>query len=184
MRHEALGAADCGGPSMSQPVLMRTSKPSLVLPLMLLLGCPGDGGDDDGGVAMYCKTCDLAHWLPALAVDGARDCGFMRLHGDATAVIACVDDALAHDTPFMARQELQGIDSRVEFGFLVDQDGVVQQLFYDANICGSITCEEGCGPTVIVTECRNPRRAALPEQSLVDCEAGESAVLCGPAMVE
>jgi len=164
---------------------MRISTPWLVLPLVSLLGCPGDEGEGDGGtVAMYCETCDLEHWLPAIAVDGAKDCGLLRLHGDATAMKVCVDDALASGAPFKVRQELQGIDSRVELGFLVDHDGVVQELLYDSNICGSATCEEDCGPTVSVTECRDPRLGATPEQALVDCDAGESAVLCGPSMIE
>jgi hypothetical protein len=164
---------------------MRISTTSFALPLMLLLGCPGDeGGGDDGTVAMYCETCNLDHWLPALAVEGAIDCGFLQLGGDPTAITACVEDALASGAPFTARQQLQGIDSRVELGFLVDHDGVVQLLLFDSNICGSATCDEGCGPIVRVSECRNPTVGAMPEQSLVDCENGESAALCEPAMVE
>jgi hypothetical protein len=159
---------------------MRIGKSSLVLPLVLLVGCPGDG---DGGGAMYCQTCNLDHWLPALAVEGAVDCGLLRLNADPTAATACVEDVLASGAPFKVRQQLQGIDSRVELGFVVDHDGVVQRLFYDSNICGSATCEGGCGPSVTTTECRDPRVGAMPEQSLVDCDAGESVTLCA-SMVE
>lgn len=158
---------------------MRISKSSLALPLLLLLGCPEDeGGGDDGEVSTYCETCNLDHWLPALATEGAIDCGFVRLGEGATEAAACVDDALASGDPFTVRQELQGIDSQVELGFVVDQDGVVQQLTYDSNICGSSTCTEGCGPIVRVMECVGPRIGAMPEQSLVDCGTGESATLC------
>ena len=163
---------------------MRISTTSIALPLLLLLGCPGDEGGADDGVTMYCETCNLDHWLPALAVDGSIDCGFLQLGGDATEIAACVEDALASGAPFEARQQLQGIDSRVELGFVVDHEGVVQRLLFDSNICGSVTCEEGCGPTVRATECRNPTVGAAPEQSLVDCDDGESAALCEPAMIE
>lgn len=165
---------------------MKTSKPALALPLLLSLGlgCPEGGDDGDGEVAAYCETCDLDHWLPALAVDGATDCGEVRLGERATEAAACVDAALASAKPFMVRQELQGIDSRVELGFVVDHDGVVQALTYDSNVCGSSGCDERCGPTVWARECVAPRTGAMPEQALVDCDDGESAALCGPLMTE
>jgi hypothetical protein len=166
---------------------MRISKPSLVLPLLLLLGCPEDGADDgaaDGGVMQYCETCDLDHWVPALAAEGAVDCGTLELGEDATGIAACVEDALDSGTPFTARQWLQGIDSLVAVGWLVDHDGVVQQLTWDSNICGSPLCEEGCGPTVSTMECVSPRVGAVPEQALVDCDAGAWATLCEPPAVE
>ena len=161
----------------------------LVLPLLLLLGwgCPGDDEDEGGGdgdVAMYCETCDLDHWAPALAMGGAKDCGFVRLGEDASEAAACVDRALALGEPFMVRQALQGIDSQVELAFVVDHDDVVQRLTYDSNVCGTSGCDERCGPTVWVQECVRPRAGAMPEQALVDCDDGESVALCEPSIVE
>lgn len=165
---------------------MKIRMPLLVLPLVLF-GCPEDGDDGgaaDGGAMEQCRTCNLDHWMPALVTDGAVDCGELELGADPTGIAACVEDALASGAPFTVRQQLQGIDSFVEVGWLVDRDGVVQQLFWDSNICGSPQCDDGCGPTVSVMECVDPRAGAMPEQALVDCEAGESAVLCEPAAIE
>lgn len=166
---------------------MRISKLLLALPFVLL-GCPEDEGDDggvaDGGATEQCRTCNLDHWMPALAADGAVDCGHLQLGEDATGIAACVEEALASGTPFTVRQALQGIDSFVEVAWVVDRDGVVQQLFWDSNICGSPVCEGGCGPTVSAMECIDPQPGAMPEEALVDCEAGEAAALCEPPPIE
>lgn len=166
---------------------MTTERLALALPLLLLLGCPGggDGGSaGDGSGNAYCDTCDLDHWMPALAANGAIDCGFVRVGESPEPVTACVNEALAEGTPFMARQQLQGIDSIVELGYVVDHEGVLQQLGYDSNVCGAPTCEDGCGPVVSAMECRNPRPAAMPERGLVQCDPGEGASLCEPPAVE
>lgn len=160
---------------------MRTL-PLLGLPLVLLLGCPDDEGDD-GGPAEYCDSCNLDTYVPVLVAEVAIDCGFVRLQEDASAAVACIDAALASDAPFTVRQELQGIDSRVELAFVVDRYGVVQRLFYDSNVCGAVTCEQGCGPTVAITACSRPRVGAMPELALVDCDPGETATLCEPPSV-
>lgn len=151
----------------------------MAIPLLLLLGCPGDDGED-GGSAEYCDSCNLDTYVAALAAAVAIDCGSVRLHEDAAAEAACVDIALASDAPFIARQQLQGIDSRVELAFVVDRYGVVQRLFYDSNVCGAAACEQGCGPSVTVAACSRPRLGARPEQALVDCDPGEAATLCEP----
>jgi hypothetical protein len=159
---------------------MRISTVSLTLPLVLLLGCPGDDGGDEGGSQGYCESCNLDALIPLLAADDARDCGRVGVDEDPTPVVECIEEALEYGTPFTARQSLQGIDSFVELGFLVDDDGAVQQLFYDSNICGVLTCAEGCGPFVRQTECRNPRIGAVPAESLIDCDYGESFTVCEP----
>lgn len=160
---------------------MKISMASLALLLMPEPVCDGEGVPGDDGAAMaHCDSCDLDHWIPALAAKGSIDCGRVELGADPTRAADCVEDALASDAPFTVRQELQGIDSQVELGFLVDRDGVVQQLTHDTNLCGSPMCTEHCGPVVWAQECASPRIGAMPEQLLIECDAGDSAALCEP----
>jgi hypothetical protein len=160
---------------------MRVSSVSLALLLVPWLACDGDGvAGDDGATKPHCARCDLDHWMPALAAEGAVDCGRVRLGQSPIVAADCVEAALASKSAFVVRQELQGIDSQVEIGFLVDQDGVVQQLTHDSNLCGAPTCTDHCGPVVWVQECVSPRRGAAPMHAVVDCDPGETAVLCEP----
>jgi len=163
--------------------MMRTMKVSLVplASLVLLLACnkgAGDGGGDNGGD--YCETCNMDDQLARIAVEGAMDCGEVGVDEDPTDVAACIEDRLVDGQPFVARQELQGIDSSVIIGFAVDASGVVQRLSYDSNICGGAACEGGCGPRVSAAVCGNPRRGMMPEDAIVDCEIGEFSTLCEP----
>lgn len=154
--------------------------PSLVVVLSVLaLGCTDDGGADGG--TSYCETCNLDEQIPIVAASDATDCGEAPLNGDASAAIACVEQALADGTPFFVQQELQGIDSAVVLAWVVDDDGVVQRLSYDSNICGGAGgCNDDCGPRVSMAQCGNARIGADPEQSIVDCDVGSFSALCEP----
>lgn len=154
---------------------------SPLLSLAVWLACDPEGvADDDGATKSHCDSCDLDHWMPALVAGGAVDCGRVELGDDPTAAVGCVEGALGTGAPFMVRQQLQGIDSQVELGFLVDRDAVVQQLTHDTNLCGAPMCTEHCGPVVWVQECTNPRIGAVPANMIIDCDAGDTAALCEP----
>lgn len=144
-------------------------------------GCDDGKGDGDDGDGAYCETCTLDEQMPRLAAEGANDCGSVGIGEDPSAVVSCIEQALADGTPFTARQQLQGIDSFVEVGYVVDQDGAVQRLSYDSNICGAIGgCEDGCGPRVSVAECVDPRIGAMPMDAIVDCDVGALSTICEP----
>lgn len=168
-----------GSPRPSM-LIMVSAKASFVLSLVVLSGCNDDKGAEDGGYEAYCESCNLDDQLPLLTADGATDCGSVGVGEDPASVASCIEQALADGTPFTARQQLMGIDSSVEIGYVMDDAGVVQQVSYDSNICGGATCEGGCGPRVSMAECGNPRVGAMPEQAIVDCDLGAYVTVCEP----
>ena len=150
------------------------------LPLVGSTGCDdGEGSDGDDPTA-YCDLCNLDEQIPLLTAEGTTDCGMVGVGEDPMAVVSCIEQALADGTPFTARQQLQGIDSTVSIGYVGDEDGVVQRLSHDSNICGGAGCDEHCGPRVSAAECGNPRAGAMPMDSILDCDLGEFTALCGP----
>ncbi len=159
-------------------IVMDVSKVALLAMLLWVPACDPQDGDD--GPVSYCETCNLDGQMPGLTAMGATDCGSVGIGEDTTAATRCIEQALMEGTPFSARQQLQGIDSSVEVGFLVDDDGVVQQLIYDSNVCGGSMCDDDCGPRVSMVECGNARVGAMPEQAIVDCDLGAYVALCEP----
>jgi len=157
-------------------------RPSLAALLTVVLGCDDDGPAEDDSGQSYCDSCTLDVQIPLVAREGATDCGRVALDDDPSAVVACIEQALAAGTPFIARQQLQGIDSSVERAYVTNDDGVVEQLAYDSNICGGAGgCMDGCGPRVSSTACTEPSAGAMPMQAIVDCASmGSIETLCEP----
>ena len=146
--------------------------------VVLALGC--DEADEGEDPTAYCDSCNLDVQVPLVAAEGATDCGTVGIGEDPASVSACVEQALAAGTPFVARQTLQGIDSSVEVAWVVDASGVVQQLGHDSNVCGQAECNEDCGPRVSQAECANARVGATPMDALLDCDLGAFAAVCEP----
>ncbi|MCH9685561.1 MAG: hypothetical protein K0V04_29290 [Deltaproteobacteria bacterium] len=139
-----------------------------------------DESDDPPSQTEHCETCNLDEQVSQLAAAGATDCGELEVGGDSTDVLACVTSALDVGNPFIARQQLQGIDSSVIYAYLVDDDGDVVLLSYDSNICGGGQCTAECGPRVSRSVCGNARAGAMPDQAIIDCDLGQFSALCEP----
>lgn len=149
-----------------------------VVALLLSFSCDSEQPVDE--YAEYCETCNLDDQIPEVAVEAATDCGQAQLDEDATPVLDCVEQALADGAPFIARQQLQGIDSAVIYAWVTNAEGTVVRLSYDSNICGGAMCADGCGPRVSMAACGNPRTGAMPQQSIIDCDLGPFSALCEP----
>jgi hypothetical protein len=101
---------------------------------------------------------------------GARvkPCGTIEIGAPQDAAVACLRDALDHDTPFVIEQRVQGIDSGVAAGAIGLLEGgalVVYRLSYDSDPCGGGCPEDG--HTTIV-RCRRTGPAADPRYCAVE----------------
>jgi hypothetical protein len=131
---------------------------------------PDAATPDDGS----CEDCTLAAVMPTPGVD----CGVQSSEGRAPAVASCVEDNLASSTPFHAVTELQGIDSQVVVGWVLDAAGTLTRYFYDSSICGGSGCDvAGCGPRVSVAICEEP--GFIPdEDGGTGFESGDELITC------
>ena len=160
---------------------MKALGPLLALSCSLVLACSEE--EEGDGATDHCETCNLDEQIPMVAVAGATDCGSVGITENASAAIACIEQALADGTPFMVRRQVQGTDSTVIYAWVTDESGEVRYLAYDSNICGGAGgCNEQCGPRVSSSACGSPRVGADPSVQLVDCDDVALTSLCEPPL--
>jgi len=63
----------------------------------------------------------------------AIDCGHLDVAEDRSGVNSCIDRAAKAHSPFIARYEVQGIDSRVMEGIAANDKGEFFRLMYDSD---------------------------------------------------
>jgi hypothetical protein len=124
--------------------------------------------------------CALDDDLRQFAGNEARDCGSARAGGDRSDVDACVAEAFEAGEPFIARYELQGLDSKVVAAVASNSEGTVELFQWDSAPCGG----PGCAPVTDVQLCEGPAlRAKTSGDSLalpISCDrVGLSDRVCG-----
>jgi hypothetical protein len=155
--------------------------------ISLAAACGDDASESE---ARSCEQCTLAIQLDRLKAGDAVDCGsalseYFDAEYLADASVAnqnaydCLSAALDEAEPFVFVLELQGIDSHVEVGWVMDDEGVVHQLDYDSDICGGAGCMPGCGPSVTRRVCENPSVAG-PNQRVRCEDTDEQTSVCAP----
>ncbi|HEY1546284.1 MAG TPA: hypothetical protein VGG28_00620 [Kofleriaceae bacterium] len=88
----------------------------------------------------------LAQATIGLAATRCADLAADATPAQAGAALHCVADAVAHQTPFVFHQMVQGIDSSGGFGMLGRMSAgsfVVDELWYDSDPCGGSCPERG-----------------------------------------
>ena len=102
--------------------------------------------------------CELASSVAARAGADATDCGYAvvgsdaSVGGDAASVDACVTDAFNAQTPFYARYDRSGSDSKVVFGIAQDAAGNVTFFLWDSDPSGG----SNTGPVIDGNLCTGP----------------------------
>lgn len=80
------------------------------------------------------SRCTIESAIAAEEVSGDRvDCGSVPLDEDASQTNGCVVDAVETGKAFVARYQIQGIDSRLITAFVGDENGQVVRLEYDGS---------------------------------------------------
>ena len=92
------------------------------------------------------SACDLDVVLRSRVGAGAVDCGHVAVGAPATVTDQCVADQTAAGTPFFARYDAQGTDSRIAFGVVRDPGGRTWVLLWDSDPSG------GSGAPGVITE--------------------------------
>jgi hypothetical protein len=91
-------------------------------------------------------ACDLDALLRRRAGAGAVDCGHVAVGSPTAATDQCIADRSAAGTPFFARYDVQGIDSRAALGVVRDPQGGTSVLLWDSDPSG------GAGAPARITE--------------------------------
>jgi len=98
------------------------------------------------GCGSSSPACDLDALLRRRAGAGAVDCGHVAIGASTTATDQCIADQSAAGTPFFARYDVQGIDSRVALGVVREPQGQTSVLLWDSDPSG------GSGAPARITE--------------------------------
>src|SRR5450755_29751 len=111
-------------------------------------------------LACSSHQCDLVSQLKARAGNGAVDCGYAVLGGDPSSVDTCVLNSFAAQSPFFARYDRQGIDSKVIFGMAWSGQGDATFLLWDGDPSGGSAAD----PVISGTACIAPAVDATPNR--------------------
>ncbi len=106
-------------------------------------------------VALGCSSgdCDLQDDLRLFAGEGAIDCGTADATHDRADVDQCAFDAFEAGSPFFARYEVAGTDSKLLRAVAMNTVGVVKAFRWDSAPCGK---GQACDPATDVQTCEDP----------------------------
>jgi hypothetical protein len=105
---------------------------------------PGGGGRVDDALGLR-VVGGMRPRRPA-AASGRVDCGHVAIDASTAATDQCIADRSAAGTPFFARYDVQGVDSRVALGVVRDPQGQTSVLLWDSDPSG------GSGAPARITE--------------------------------
>lgn len=112
-------------------------------------------------LACSSHQCDLLAQLKARAGNGAVDCGYAVTGGDPSPVDTCVLDSFAAQSPFFARYDRRGTDSKVIFGMAWSGQGDATFLLRDGDPSGG----SGADPVISGTTCVAPAVDSTPNRN-------------------
>ncbi len=166
---------------------MRTLLTLAISCLLFACGGSGDSSSDDTSVEQLRSTITQA------ASDSAINCGEVQVAAAPEEVDQCLIQAYNNQTPAYAIYFLQGIDSTVARGVVIDSDRTVRFWTYDSWGTGQIT-EHSCelplsnrgqyfyAYLAVCLDRENPAYVSFDEfGGLVASDAGADATECGTA---
>jgi len=101
------------------------------------------------GCGSSSPACDLDALLRRRAGAGAVDCGHVATGASTAATDQCIADHDAAGTPFFARYDEQGLDSRGALGVVRDPQGQTSVLLWDSDPSGG----SGAPPRITESVC-------------------------------